>query len=60
MSGSSNINFITVLHRLRLTAQHTAITLTYKIEATGSQQSGEVMVLVFLFFVVLCWLCVIA
>jgi hypothetical protein len=40
--------------------QHTAIKFTYKIKAAGSQQSGEIMVLVLLFFVVLCWLCVIA
>jgi hypothetical protein len=40
--------------------QHTAITLTYKIKADGSQRLGEIMVLVFLFFVVLCWLYVIA
>ncbi len=31
-----------------------------KIKATGSQRLGEIMVSVFLFFVVLCWLCVIA
>jgi hypothetical protein len=31
-----------------------------KIKAAGSQWLGEIMVLVFLFFVVLCWLCVIA
>jgi hypothetical protein len=54
-----NKNYIAVLRRLRSIAQHTAITLTYKIKAAGSQRLGEVMVLV-LFFVVLCWLCVIA
>ncbi len=49
-----------MLRRLISIAQHMTITLTYKIEATGSQRLGEIMVLVFLFFVVLCWLCVIA
>jgi hypothetical protein len=43
-----------MLRRLRLIAQHMAITLTYKIKAAGSQRSGEIMVLVFLLFVVLC------
>jgi hypothetical protein len=37
-----------------------AITLTYKIKAAGSQRLGEIMVLVFLFFAVLSWLCAIA
>jgi hypothetical protein len=36
-----------------LIAQHTAITLTYKIDAAGSQRLGEIMVSVFLFYVVL-------
>jgi hypothetical protein len=49
-----------MLRRLRLITQHMAISLTYKIKAAGSQQSGEIMVLVFLFYVVFCWLCVIA
>jgi hypothetical protein len=52
--------YIAVLRRLRSIAQHMVITLTYKIKATGSLRSGEIMVSVFLFFVVLCWLCVIA
>ncbi len=43
-----------MLPRLRLIAQHMAITLTYKIKATGSQQSGEIMVLVFFVFL---WCC---
>jgi hypothetical protein len=30
--------------------QHTAIALTYKIEAAGSRQVGEIMVLVFFVF----------
>jgi hypothetical protein len=49
-----------MLRRLRLISQHTAITLTYKIKVTGSWRAGEIMVLVFLFFEMLCWLRVIA
>ena len=46
-----------MLRRLRLIAQHTAITLTYKIDAAGSQRLGEIMVSVFLFYVVLLVVC---
>ncbi len=49
-----------MLRRLRSITQHTAITLTYKIKATGSRRLVEIMVSVFLFVLVLCWLCVIA
>ncbi len=49
-----------MLQRLRSIVQYAAIALTYKIKATGSQQAGEIMVLMFLFFFVLCLLCVIA
>jgi hypothetical protein len=55
-----NKNYIAVLRRLRLIAQHTAITLAYKMKAAESQWLGEIMVSVFTFVVVLCWLCVIA
>jgi hypothetical protein len=41
-----------MLWRLRLIAQHTVIALTYKIKYAGSQQVGEIMVLVF--FVYFC------
>jgi hypothetical protein len=40
--------------------QNMAIALTYKIKAAGSWQAGEIMVSVFLLFVILCWLCVTA
>ena len=50
-------NYIAVLQRSRLIVQHSAITLTYKIKAAGSRRAGGIMVLVFLFFVVLYWLC---
>jgi hypothetical protein len=49
-----------MLRRSRSIAQYMAIALTYKIKATGSQQAGEIMVLMFFVFYVLCWLCLIA
>jgi hypothetical protein len=50
-----------MLWRSRSIMQYTAISLTYKIKATGSQRVGEITVLVFLFFLCwVCWLCVIS
>ncbi len=51
-------NYIAMLCRLRSIVQHMAITLTYKIKAAGSHRPGKIMVSVFFFFLVLCWLCV--
>ncbi len=45
-------NYIAMLRRSRLIVQLTAIALTFKIEAAGSWQVGEIMVLVSLYVLV--------
>jgi hypothetical protein len=46
-----------MLRRSRSIMQYTTNTLTCKIKAAVSRWAGEIMMLMFLFFYVLCWVC---